>query len=52
MNAQAQRLGLAHTHFVNATGLPAPEHYASARDMAALAAALMRDFPQFFPLTR
>jgi len=50
MNAQAQRLGLAHTHYANATGLPAPEHYASARDMAALAAALMRDFPQFFPL--
>ena len=50
MNAQAQRLGLAHTHFANATGLPAPEHYASARDMAALAAALMHDFPQFFPL--
>ena len=50
MNAQAQRLGLAHTHFVNSTGLPAAEHYASARDMAALAAALMRDFPRFFPL--
>src|SRR5258706_12661242 len=50
MNAQAQRLGLAHTHFANATGLPAPEHYASARDMAALPPPLMPAFPQVFAL--
>jgi D-alanyl-D-alanine carboxypeptidase (penicillin-binding protein 5/6) len=50
MNAQAQRLGLAQTQFANATGQPAPGHYASARDMASLAMALMRDFPERYPL--
>ena len=46
MNAQAARMGLHDTHFANATGQPAPEHHASARDLASLAAALIRDFPQ------
>jgi D-alanyl-D-alanine carboxypeptidase (penicillin-binding protein 5/6) len=50
MNAQAKRLGLAQTQFANATGQPAPGHYASARDMATLALALMRDFPEHYPL--
>ncbi len=50
MNAQAARLGLRNTHFANATGMPAPGHYASARDMATLAAALIRDFPDRYPL--
>jgi len=50
MNRQAQRLGLAQTHFVNATGKPAPEHYSSARDLATLTAALLRDFPDRYPL--
>jgi D-alanyl-D-alanine carboxypeptidase (penicillin-binding protein 5/6) len=46
MNLRAQRLGLAHTKFANSTGEPAPGHRASARDLAALAVALLRDFPQ------
>ena len=50
MNTHAKRLGLAQTQFVNATGQPAPGHYASARDMATLAVALMRDFPEHYPL--
>jgi D-alanyl-D-alanine carboxypeptidase (penicillin-binding protein 5/6) len=50
MNAQAARLGLAQTHYANATGMPAPDHYASARDVAQLAAALIREFPDFHPL--
>ncbi len=50
MNRQAQRLGLAQTHFMNATGKPAPEHYSSARDLATLTAALLRDFPDRYPL--
>lgn len=50
MNAQARSLGLEHTHYVNATGFPAREHHASARDMAHLAAALIRDFPDFYPI--
>ncbi len=50
MNQRAARLGLANTRFQNATGRPAPEHYASARDLATLAAALIRDFPERHPL--
>lgn len=50
MNRQAQRLGLAQTHFVNATGKPVPEHYSSARDLATLTAALLGDFPDRYPL--
>jgi len=50
MNRQAERLGLANTHFANATGRPAPGHYASARDLAVLAAAVIRDFPEHYPL--
>lgn len=45
MNAEARRLGLADTHYVNATGLPDPAHLSSARDLATLTAALIRDFP-------
>jgi len=48
MNAQAKKLGLEQSRYLNATGLPAPGHYASARDMAILAAALVRDFPDFY----
>lgn len=50
MNREAQRLGLTNTHFVNATGLPDPQHYSTARDLARLAAALIRDFPNNYPL--
>ena len=46
MNQQAARMGLTGTHFANATGKPAPEHYSTARDLATLAAALIRDFPE------
>jgi len=45
MNAEAQRLGMLHTHFVNATGLPDPDHYTTAEDLALLATALIIDFP-------
>lgn len=46
MNAEARRLGLDDTRFANATGLPDPAHLTSARDLAKLAAALIRDFPE------
>jgi len=46
MNQYAKRLGMTGTHFVNSTGLPDPEHYTTARDMATLARAMIRDFPQ------
>jgi len=50
MNAEAARLGLTGTHFVNVTGLSDPQHYSTAADMAALAAALIRDYPEFYPI--
>ena len=50
MNAEAQRLGMTHTHFVNATGLPDPEHNASARDLAILARAIIRDSADYYPI--
>jgi len=50
MNREAQRLGLKDTHFVNATGLPHPQHYSTGRDIAELAAAVIRDFPGRYPL--
>jgi D-alanyl-D-alanine carboxypeptidase (penicillin-binding protein 5/6) len=48
MNSTAQRLGMVGTHFQNSSGLPAPEHYTTARDMSLLAVALIRDFPQYY----
>src|SRR5512146_1272757 len=51
MNAEAQRLGMTHTHFVNATGLPDPAHKTSARDLAILARAIIRDSgADYYPL--
>ena len=48
MNEQASRLGMANSHFENATGLPSPNHYSSARDLALLAQALIREFPDYY----
>lgn len=50
MNAEAQRLGMTHSHFANATGVADAQHFSSARDLALLAAALVRDFPEFYPM--
>ena len=50
MNQYAEHLGLTNTHFVNATGLPHADHYSTARDLAKLAIALIRDFPTHYPL--
>lgn len=46
MNQTAARLGMAHTHFINPHGLPAEQQVTTARDMALLTQALLRDFPQ------
>ena len=48
MNQYAQRLGLASTHFQNSPGMPSPEHYTTARDIAVLSAALIRDYPEYY----
>jgi D-alanyl-D-alanine carboxypeptidase len=45
MNAAAAKLGMHESHFVNPNGLHDPDHYSSARDMAVLARALLKEFP-------
>ncbi|ESQ88210.1 D-Ala-D-Ala carboxypeptidase [Asticcacaulis sp. AC460] len=48
MTIKAQELGMGQTRFVNASGLPDPRQLSSARDMAILARAVMRDYPQYY----
>ncbi|MGM0449242.1 MAG: D-alanyl-D-alanine carboxypeptidase family protein [Pseudomonadota bacterium] len=50
MNQQASQLGMDDTQFTNATGLPDPDMYTTARDMARLAIAKIRDFPESYDL--
>lgn len=49
MNEFAQRLGMTNTHFDDSSGLPSVSHYSTARDLARLGAALVRDFPEYYP---
>ena len=49
MNRQAQAWGLKNTSFKNVTGLTEPGHRSSARDMATIAAHIVRDYPEYFP---
>jgi D-alanyl-D-alanine carboxypeptidase (penicillin-binding protein 5/6) len=46
MNREAERLGMKNTRFMNASGLPSPQHFSTARDLYLLATALVRDFPE------
>jgi D-alanyl-D-alanine carboxypeptidase len=46
MNATAAKLGMHESHFVNPNGLHDPDHYSSARDLAVLTRALLKDFPE------
>lgn len=50
MNKEAARLGMKDTHFMNATGLPDPQHLTSAFDMAILARAIVRDSAHYYPI--
>jgi D-alanyl-D-alanine carboxypeptidase (penicillin-binding protein 5/6) len=50
MNREAQRLGMKASSFANASGWPDPKHYSTARDLATLAAAVIRDFPEYYTL--
>jgi D-alanyl-D-alanine carboxypeptidase (penicillin-binding protein 5/6) len=50
MNQEAKRLGMNNTHFTNPVGLPDAQHYTSASDLALLAAAILNDYPQYYPL--
>jgi D-alanyl-D-alanine carboxypeptidase (penicillin-binding protein 5/6) len=48
MNQYAQQLGMYNTNYQNATGLPGKEHYTTAKDIAILSAAVIRDFPNHY----
>jgi D-alanyl-D-alanine carboxypeptidase (penicillin-binding protein 5/6) len=50
MNAHAQRLGLENTNFMNSTGMPDAQMYTTARDVATLTGAMIRDFPDRYRL--
>jgi D-alanyl-D-alanine carboxypeptidase (penicillin-binding protein 5/6) len=50
MNLQAQRIGMTNTHYANAEGLPNPDHHSTARDLAMLTRALIRDYPEHYKL--
>jgi D-alanyl-D-alanine carboxypeptidase (penicillin-binding protein 5/6) len=50
MNAYAKALGMKNTHFMNATGMPDPNHYTTAEDMAILARAIVNEFPETYKI--
>ncbi|ENN94832.1 D-alanyl-D-alanine carboxypeptidase [Bartonella vinsonii] len=50
MTAKARKLGMTHTHFANASGLPDVRNYSTARDMATLSLALRKNFPKQYNL--
>lgn len=50
MNTMAKRLGMAHTNFADVNGMPDPNHYTTAADLATLSAHLIRDFPEYYPI--
>ncbi len=50
MNTEAARLGMTNSRFTNVTGLSNPQHYSTAADLARLAAAVIRDYPEYYPL--
>ena len=50
MNEEAKRLGMKHTHFNNPTGISSNGHVSTVGDLAILAAALINDYPKYYPL--
>ena len=48
MNQHAARLGMTNSHFKNSDGLPMDDHYTSARDLAILTTALIKEFPEWY----
>jgi len=48
MNTYAQRIGMKASHFTNAAGLPDPEHYSTARDIALLSRVMIDEFPEYY----
>lgn len=50
MNREAQRMGLKNTHFTNTDGIPDPNHYTTAVDLATLTTRLIKDFPEYYAM--
>ncbi len=50
MNRMAESLGMTNTNFTNASGLPDPQHYTTARDLSIIARRMIQDFPQHYKL--
>jgi len=50
MNREAQRMGMTNTHFANPHGLPSPENYTTAADLATLARNVIKDFPEYYKI--
>jgi D-alanyl-D-alanine carboxypeptidase (penicillin-binding protein 5/6) len=50
MNREAQRLGMKDSRFANPHGLPSPDNYSTAHDLAILASSVIRDFPEFYKI--
>jgi len=50
MNREATRIGMKDSHFTNASGLPDANHYSTTSDLALLATALIRDYPEYYKL--
>jgi len=50
MNQYAQRLGMTGTHYMDASGLPNPDHYTTAHDVALLSRAVIHDFPDEYKI--
>lgn len=50
MNSAAKTIGMDQTHFMNVSGLPDPNHYTTAQDMAKLAQVIIRDFPETYAI--
>ena len=50
MNATAKRIGMTHTNYADVNGMPDPQHYTTAGDLAVLSARLIRDFPEYYSI--
>jgi D-alanyl-D-alanine carboxypeptidase (penicillin-binding protein 5/6) len=48
MNTYAKELGMSGSHFMNSAGMPDPEHFVTARDIAVLSSALIHEFPDYY----
>lgn len=49
-NQLAKQIGLTNSHFVNATGLPDPDQYSTAHDLALISRYIIKNFPEFYPI--